>query len=88
MSGLEKRRPGGDLVALCSALSRGSTEGVATLCSNDPELCQGKVRLGVRENSVTVRVAKHWNRLPREVADAPCQSAFKRHLDNSLTDVL
>jgi len=33
----------------------------------------------------TVRMAKHWNRLPRELINAPCLSAFKRiHLDNPI----
>jgi len=29
-------------------------------------------------------VVKHWNRLPREVVDAPRLSVFERHLDNAL----
>jgi len=33
------------------------------------------------------RVIKHWNRLPREVFDAPNLSAFNRHLDNVLNNM-
>jgi len=33
-------------------------------------------------------VVKHWNRLPREMVDAPSLSVFKRHLDNDLNVML
>jgi len=33
-------------------------------------------------------VAKDWNRLLREVVDAPSLSVFKRHLDNVLGNML
>ena len=29
-------------------------------------------------------MVKHWNRLPREVVDAPSLSVFRRYLDNML----
>ena len=34
-------------------------------------LKQGIFRLDIRETFFTMRVMKHWNRLPREVEDAP-----------------
>ncbi|KAK4815952.1 hypothetical protein QYF61_010446 [Mycteria americana] len=74
LSSLEKRRLRGDLIALYSFLRRGSGEGAVP---------KG-FRLDIRKHFFTGRVIKHWNRLPREVIDAPCLSVFKRHLDNAL----
>ncbi|KAK4826671.1 hypothetical protein QYF61_010680 [Mycteria americana] len=44
-------------------------------------VCSG---LDIRKHLFTERLVKHWNRLPREVVDAPCLSVFERHLDNAL----
>ncbi|KFZ46098.1 hypothetical protein N321_04855, partial [Antrostomus carolinensis] len=49
---------------------------------------QGSLRLDSRKHFFTERLVKHWNRLPREVADAPSLPAFKRHLDNALNNIL
>jgi len=46
------------------------------------QMHQGMFRLDNRKN-FTVRVIRHWNRLPREVVDAPNLSVFKRHLDDA-----
>ncbi|KAK4827618.1 hypothetical protein QYF61_019543 [Mycteria americana] len=93
LSSLAKRRLRDDLVALYSFLRRGSREEGADISSlvssdrthgNGSQLCQGRFRLDSRKRFFTKRVAEHWNRLPREVVDAPSLSVFKRHLDNAL----
>ena len=51
---------------------------------NGSELGHGRFRLDIRKRLFAARVVKYWNRLPREVVDAPSLSVFKRHLDNAL----
>ena len=52
------------------------------------KLKQERFRLGIRKNFFTMRVVKHWHKLPREVVDAPSLEIFKAMLDGALTSLI
>ena len=95
---LEKRRLRGDLVAAFQYLKgayRKAGEGLVftRACSDRPrgngfKRKEGRFRLDVRKKFFTVRVVRHWNRLPREAVDAPSLEVFKDRLDGTLSKLV
>ncbi|GAB0176254.1 mitochondrial enolase superfamily member 1 [Grus japonensis] len=54
----------------------------------DMELLERVQRKAMKLKFLTVRVVRHWNRLPREVVDAPSLEVFKTRLYEALGNVV
>ncbi|KFQ92195.1 hypothetical protein Y956_00149, partial [Nipponia nippon] len=42
----------------------------------------------IRKKFFTVRVVRHWSRLPREAVDAPSLAVFEARLDGALSNLV
>ena len=94
---LEKRRLWGDLIAafqcLKGAYKKDGDRLFSRACCNRTrgngfKLKEGRFRRNKRKTFFTMRMVKHWNKLPREVVDAPSLETFKVRLDGALSNLI
>jgi len=94
---LDKRRLRGHLLAafqyLKGAYRKDGENIFSRACcnrtkSNSFKLREGRFRLDIRKKFFTMRVVKHWHRLPREVVEAPSLETFKARLDRALSNLV
>jgi len=94
---LEKRRLRADLVAPFRHLKGAYRKEGYNIFSraycdrtrgNSFKLREGRFRLDRRKKFFTMRVVKLWNRLPREVVEAPSLETFKIRLDGALSNLI
>ncbi|KFW69719.1 hypothetical protein AS28_02391, partial [Pygoscelis adeliae] len=55
---------------------------------NGFKLKVGRFTLDIKKKFFTTRVVRHWDRLPREVVDAPSLEVFKARLDGALSNLI
>ncbi|KFQ11299.1 hypothetical protein N329_10648, partial [Haliaeetus albicilla] len=91
---LEKRRLQGDLITACQYLKGAyRKDGEGLFIREHSDRMRGnhfkcKFRLDIRMKFFTVRVVRHWNRLPRESVASPSLEAFKVMLDGALSNLV
>jgi len=55
---------------------------------NGFKLKEGRLRLEMRKKFFTMKVVRHWERLPREAVAAPSLAVFKDNLDGALSNLV
>ncbi|KFP50438.1 hypothetical protein N323_10908, partial [Cathartes aura] len=92
---LEKRRLWEDLIAAFQYLKgpykKDGDRLFSRACCNRTKgngfkLKEARFRLGIRKKFFTMRVVKHWNRLPRELVDTPPLETSKVRLDGAVSN--
>jgi len=68
----------GFFTRVCSDRTRG----------NGCKLKEGRFRLDMKKKFFTVRVVKHWHRLPREAVAAPSLAVFNARLDGAQSNLV
>ena len=87
---LEKRRLQGDLIASFQYLNGVCKQEGSQLFTrvNGFKLREARFRLDIREKFFNERVVRCWNRLPRQVVDAPSLEVLKARLDGALGNLV
>jgi len=94
---LKKRRLQANVVVACQYLKGTCRKDGGNLFSraccyrtrsNGFQLREGRFRLDIRKKFFMIRVVKHWNRMPREVVEAPSLETFKARLDGPLSNLV
>jgi len=49
---------------------------------------EGRFRIDIRKKFCTVRVVRHWHKLPSEVVGAPTLEAFKARLYGAISNLV
>jgi len=75
---LEQQTGEGHFTRACGDRTRG----------NGFKLKAGRFRLDIRKKFFTMRVMRHWHRLPREAVAAPSLAVFKARLDEALNNLI
>ena len=55
---------------------------------NGFKVTEGRFRLDIRKGFLTLRLVRHWHRLPREVVDTLSPKAFKLRMDRALSNLM
>jgi len=73
---------------ICMCVYR--VEGIPSISTPhyDFKLKEGRFRLHIRKRFFTMRVVRHWHRLPRELLNAPFLETFKARLGGALSNLI